>query len=420
MNYREMILGQLLTKYENSAHFQRTAKINRRLTFTFDKNSLPAYAAGEEPQVKEAVHQVIEDLRQKGILEVEWVRGEKNNLLKRVSLNLEKVEEAYRLIGRTPKRAQLAEIDECIQVYKEQMVAPWLQDFLNHCQGVIRERLVFPPALPAEKADLVLLLKALKGLEKKGEEELLERVFSLKYLGDSKLFSQKVRSYLVNIARSHYLWDPDLSDEDVLYELGIVKTSEEILLAGPLAINLQGQRIDLTPLAFGAVIDTQMINDVEIQQVLAGKVLLVENKTNFHHLVRKGLPPDLLLIYLGGFPGPRKRKFLTMLADFFRQEEKTGRFYHWGDLDWGGLRIFQLLQEKVLPGLQPLYMDEKTLLAYQDYGETLNPVYRKRLEKLGQSPQYAVFHGLISLMLELNIKLEQEALLIDDNFRLEL
>jgi hypothetical protein len=109
-----------------------------------------------------------------------------------------------------------------------------------------------------------------------------------------------------------------------------------------------------------------------------------------------------------------------MLADFFRQEEKTGRFYHWGDLDWGGLRIFQLLQEKVLPGLQPLYMDEKTLLAYQDYGETLHPVYRKRLEKLGQSPQYAVFHGLISLMLELNIKLEQEALLIDDNFRLEL
>jgi hypothetical protein len=50
----------------------------------------------------------------------------------------------------------------------------------------------------------------------------------------------------------------------------------------------------------------------------------------------------------------------------------------------------------------------------------LNPVYRKRLEKLGQSPQYAVFHGLISLMLELNIKLEQEALLVDDNFKLGL
>lgn len=420
MNYREVILGQLLTKYESSAHFQGTAKINRRLTFTFDKNSLPSYVAGEEPGVKEAVHQVIEDLRQKGILEVEWVRGEKNNLLKRVSLKLEKVEEAYRLIGRIPKRNQLAEIDECLQDYKEQLVASWLQEFIMHCQELIREKLIFPPALPADKSDVLLLLKALKGLEEKGDAEMLERIFSLKYLGDSKLFGQRVRHSLISVARNYFLRDPDLSDEDVLDELGIVKTSEEILLAGPLFIGVRGQRIDLTPLAFGTVIDTQMMEDVVIQEVLARKVLLVENKTNFHYLVRKGMPSDLLLLYLGGFPGPRKRKFLGALADYFRREGKDVSFYHWGDIDWGGLRILRLLQEGPLPALQPLHMDEKTLWAYRDLGEQLTASYRRKLEKLGQSPQFAVFHGLISLMLELNIKLEQEALLTTENFRLDL
>jgi len=381
---------------------------------------MPAYLAGENPQVKEAVHQTVKELNKKGILEVEWVPGEKGNLLKRVSLNLDRIEAAYKLTGRVPKRTELEEINNSIQAVKDAIKAPWIKEFLSFCQEEISTRLTLPSSLPKEKQQLELVLKALQGLDQKGEEEVLERVFSIRYLGDSKLFTRKVRPYIINAARSYYLQDVELTAEDVLYELGLVKTTEEFLLAGPLLIEIQGKPVDLALLSFGTVIDTQMVNDIKIGELKARKVLLVENKTNFHYLTRKGLPADLLLIYLGGFPGPKKRQFLTCLYSFCRDNKRQVEFIHWGDLDWGGLRIHQLLREKAIPTLRPLYMDAKTLLAYKNMGESLSSSYRNKLIKQRQSSQYEVFHSLIDLMLELNIKLEQEALLADNNFVLTL
>lgn len=134
MDYRHFILDYLLTKYENSAHYYGTAKIKRRLFFNFNKKTIPAYLAGENPQIKEAVHQTVKELEQQGILAIEWVAGEKDNLLKRVSLNLEKAEAAYELIGRIPKRAELAALNSSIQAVRAGFKTSWIKDFLTDCQ----------------------------------------------------------------------------------------------------------------------------------------------------------------------------------------------------------------------------------------------------------------------------------------------
>ncbi|MDO9535734.1 MAG: DUF2220 family protein [Bacillota bacterium] len=415
IDYKSLILNDLLTKYEHSAHFYGKAKINRRIFFKLDRKTVPAYFAGDRPQEKEALHQTVRELNKQGILTVEWIQGEKNNLLKQVSLNLDNIDSAYAIIGRIPRLVELAEVNRLIEAAALEVKTLWIKDFFCDCRNEITKQVSWPLLLPKDMVELELVLKALKGLDAKGEEDLLERIFSIRYLSGSKSFSRKVKASLIAIAASYYLKDDELADEDILHELGIIKTTEELLLSGPLVIELRGERMDLSPFTCGAVLDTQMAHTLEIVDCRANRVLLVENKTNFHYLARKGLPADMLLIYLGGFPGPKKRLFLAKLHAFCACKHQV-TFLHWGDIDWGGLRIYMFLRENVLPSLRPVYMDKETLLTYKTMGESLSPSYRSKLIKLMQNNKYSTFFELITLMLELNIKLEQEALLAGDSF----
>lgn len=411
MDYAGRILGDLLDKYERSVHFQGAARVKRRISFPFDRRTFPGYISGERPGEKEALHQAVKELAGYDIITVEWVSGEQNNLLRKVYLNLDKVDEAYNLAGRVSKNVILEEYRAMLKGAGEEMITPWIKSFLDECCRDISGNREIPSYLPSKKEDAALLLRALRGLEKKGETEMLERIFSISYLGGSKLFSRKVKAALIAAARRSFIKDPELPGEDVLHELGLVKTTEELLLAGPLTLTLKNRVVDLAPLIFGTVIDTQMEDELKIKELKAEKLLLVENKTNYHYLLRRGLPGGVLLIYLGGFPGPRKRRFLGALSSYCRNNKRQVKFLHWGDIDWGGMRIHQLLKEQALPALEPFYMDRETLLNYRDMAETFPIPYRSRLLKLRQSPRYAIFHHLIDLMLELNLRLEQEAIL---------
>ncbi len=424
MEYRQFILNRLLDKYEKSSHFYGKSKVSRRVLFYFTSDQMPEYRAGDRPEVKEAVHYAVNDLEQRGLVEVEWVRGEKGNLLYRVSLNLQKVEEAYRLADRTPRHRELQEVAALLREAQEEMSTTWIHRFLQDCRNRVEEKFSVPSVLPRDFPRLHLLIKAFQGLEDKGDAEMLERIFSIRYLGDSKLFSQKIKSLLVRAIKSYCLEDLAASEEDALTEVGIVKTTEEILLAGPLMISLEGRPMDLSPLYFGTLIDTGLLEErsvdeesknrkLEINSIYVDRVLLVENKTNFHHLARQGVSSSCLLLYLGGFPGPRKRFFLRELRCYFEENRPSAEFYHWGDLDVGGIRIFGMLKEKVLPNLKPLFMDTVTLEKHQRLAESLNSSDRKNLSRLLQQPLYREFYSVMQQMLDKNIKLEQEALLTD-------
>ncbi|MBT9173055.1 MAG: hypothetical protein DDT21_01445 [Syntrophomonadaceae bacterium] len=413
MNYGATILNSLLDRYERSAHFFGAARTNRRIAFNFNRETMPEYFSGEQPLIKAAIHQAAVELQAEGLVRLEWLRGEKGNLLKRVVLNLEELPGAYRFVGRTPRFEQLAALQALIKQKASQTNLPWIKKFLSCCETELAERRLMPSLLPPEKSDQQLLLKALAGLEQKGETEMPERVFSLRYLGGSKLLSGRVRGSLAAAAREYLLQDAELPEEDVLAELGIVKTSNELLLAGPLSLRIRCLDVRLSPLVFGAVVDTQMNKETKITEVSTDRIILIENKTNFHELARRGLAETMLLIYLGGFPGPGKRRFLADLHHFCVRERPSARFFHWGDIDWGGFKIHRLLKEHAFPGLIPLFMDGETLLKYQEAGEQLTAAYRTKLEKMKKDPAYTGFTALIDLMLELNIRLEQEALLAD-------
>jgi hypothetical protein len=407
MDFREHILHTLLDKYEKSLHYQGKAKVNRKIALAFNPSSFPPYWKSEEPHLKQAIHQVVEELAKQGIVSYKWVPFEKGNLLASVWLNLEQIEAAYGAIGRKPKRDKVEEVVTELGNLLPQITQDWVKSFLNDCCQELRDKRDFPPLLPKKKEERELLLRTFLGLEDKKGTVLLERVFSLKYLGDSKIFQSKIKRRLTRIAINYLLKNSDLGEDEVIQELGIEKNSEEVLVCGVITLLYQGKEIDYANSPFGGVVDTKYFPKMKIGTVKAAKIVTIENKANFHYLVSKGSADDTLLIYLGGFPGPQKRNFLASLY----QLNPEVFFYHWGDIDLGGFRIFGVLR-KVIPTLKPLFMDEGTLLKYKSYCEQLEDKYAGQLEKQLAKGEYKIFWPVIKVMLKEKIRLEQEALLV--------
>jgi len=418
VNFKAEILNKLLDKYEESRHFQGKAVVNRKVKISFAEKDFPQYWEVDKPYLKKAVHQVVFELAEQGLIEIEWVPFEKGNIIRYVSLNLEQVPRAYLLADRVPKKDELSELMGEIENLQKKIKIDWINRFLEDCLLEIQEKQRIPARLPKDKEERELLFKTFIGLQDLNESEILERVFSLKYLGNSKLFQKKIRRKLASLAGQYLHEGNDLSEDDILAELGINKTSDEVLIRGPIIFSYQGRIIDYTPFFFGGIIDTRFVGAMKIIKADFKKLLVIENKANFHFLTAQNLPQDILLLYIGGFPGPLKRKLLEKIYQFNLSNKLKMQFYHWGDLDVGGLKIFNLVKG-VLPTLEPLFMDSNTLLRYKGYGDVFDPGYEKQVEKLLSKKEFAQFKGLLEVMLQEKIRLEQEALLTDKDLLFE-
>ena len=468
MNYQASIINLLLDKYEKSRHFQGIAQVNRRIALKFDGKDYPLYDI-EQVDTKEAIHHAALDLQKRGLITVEWMKYEEGNIMSRVFLNLEMLSQAYAFVQRKEKKEILAVIQDELEKLKDEANTQWIKGFCTSMLLEIEERKKIPKYVPKNKRDFYLLLAALRGIEKKGDDELLERIFSRRYLGGSKEFEKKVRSRLVTIIRNFLLEDQNMTDEDVLEHIGLIKTSEDISFVGPLVIRLHGQPINFSPFCYGALMNTEMIKNFEVVQLPVARVVTIENKAAYLEYIKNirlappsisaqpevkppgltetqrtltdtELQPELvgikqtpwsepvaagqqadlsplpfnkveqeLVVYLAGFYSPVKHLFLEKIYNFVQSQRIPALFYHWGDLDLGGFHIFVHLR-KLIPELQPLHMDVHTLEENAKLGDHFDEKYRKRLQQLLGQKEYEVFFPVIRTMLQMGIKLEQEAL----------
>lgn len=408
MNYQNVIINLLLDKYEQSRHFQGNARVNRRVALKFDKKNFPLYDI-ERVDVKEAIHHAALELQQRGLITVEWMKFEVGNIISRVFLNLEMVAEAYALVNRKGKKDILVEARRKLERLREQVTTPWIKDFCREMLQEIEEKKEMPRYLPREEEKFDLLVRALQGIEQKGEDELLERIFSRRYLGGSKEFERKIRSRLITIVKNYLLPGRDMDDEEVLEHIGLLKTSEELSFFGPLVIDLHGQVIDFSPFCYGASMNAEMIRNFEVSRLPVNRVVTIENKAAYLEYIKNTPAERELVVYLAGFYSPLKRLFLEKIYNHLRKHTPQAAYYHWGDLDLGGFQIFVYLKN-LIPELQPLHMDVATLRENARFADTFDDKYRKRLEQLLKQEEYAVFFEVINFMLQAGIKLEQEAL----------
>ena len=400
----KFVLNHLLDKVETRRQASGESLVRRRVSLKTD--SLPEYH-GRELDYRKAFHQAAENLQRQELLEIEWLRGEQGNLIRALHLNQERLDEAYQAAGRTPQHEVLRNLAEQLTAIDTQR--GWLQSFVRDCLAEI-DRRRFPAQLPRDEQKLTWLLAGLRGIvanDASGDAaEMLERIFSKRYLGHSKLFEQQVRTRLVGILR-RYATLPDLDEEDLLLlETGLVRATGELLMRGPLQIRVKEKLADITPFAYGVALGSETLSELEIAGCQASRLVSVENKATFRELVRAGLDESVLLVCIGGFAGSAKRRLLQKLAEYLGQ---SFAYLHWGDLDYGGLQIFQHLRQTCLPQVRPALMDADTYREFVSSGESFDDSYRRKLERLREQDGFGEFHDLLDAMLLQGKTLEQEA-----------
>lgn len=413
MDYKKMLLNRLLDKYEKStAYLEGPAR--RRIMLKFNVRQFPEYDV-EKTETREFINSVVQELAEKGLVEFAWLKFEQGNIIDQVWLCLDKLEASYREVGRIPKKERVEKVLLAIQECRQRITTPWIVAFLETAAEEIADKMSLTPFLPDDEELTQAVLTALCGIEKKGEEECLERVFSLRCFGDSKYFERQVRHKIVQIVRDYYLFYEDNiveapTESEILAQVGIVRAPEQIDFCGEIKGKLGGREIDFALFKYGVTINSFTAKELEITDLNSvQKVLFIENKANYLEYILKTKTKNEFVMYLGGFYSPAQGQFIQKVYAMARS--KGLQFRHWGDIDVGGFRIFHRLKTELINELKPHLMDKEALLAKKQYWLTFDEQYATELEKLLAREEYAEFYEVITLMLEKGARLEQEAFL---------
>ena len=214
------------------------------------------------------------------------------------------------------------------------------------------------------------------------EEPVWERVFSRRVFGDSKKFEKQYRSKMYTILK-HYspYYEEELdSDEEepetreqseqetikrekkknrereVLQIHGILSYAQTIEWKGPLTYLLQteesGEKLIGTSCnIFGTVLNTQTLEHaVPVDLSSCKKIMTIENKANY-----ESMPYEEQTLYLfchGNFTS----KEVTFLQKIREIAPPDCEYYHWSDMDLGGISIFQSIKDRIFPELKPYKM----------------------------------------------------------------
>lgn len=413
MDYKRLMLNRLLDKYEKSKKYVEEGIKNRRIFLRMNQNEFPEYDI-EQVAIKEVVNSVVQELSEKHIIDFEWLKYEKNNIIERIWLKLENIQEAYHEAGRQVKSVRTGAVLDIVQNLKVSITEEWIRNFLNDVEFCILSRKSLSPVLPDDKEIAAAILTALSVINDKGEEECLERVFSIKCYGDSKFFARRVRRRLAAIAYKYisldHMNDEERFEDEILARLGIVKTTEQFEFCGEVQGKLYGQLINFSAFLYGSCINSIAARDIEIEDLgSVNKVLFIENKANYDDYIMKRKTKNELVIYHGGFYSPVKGLLFRKIYQISKQSAMD--FYHWSDIDVGGFRIFNRLRTEIIPTLKPYLMDKEAFLSRESCWMKFDDQYATTLKEILSNQDFVEFHDVIKLMLEVGCKLEQEAFL---------
>lgn len=397
----ELILNLLLDRFERSKHYRTTGASNRGVFIRYDQATLPDYWSEAQGQRRDELNAATRLLEAEQVVRVHLGRYSRNEV-ERVDLNLDALDRAYEMAARTPRRWR----EETLAAVAESWLlrwpepADWRHRFAEAVTVAVEQFGRLPAGLRPGQADLLQdLFRVADALGPDGSTyEVSRRIFSQRVLGDSKRF-EAIQGRLIRVL--HEFWPSPLpeADHEVLAELGIVENPQHILLAGP--VELDGLDVALTGAGLG--LPASFVDRCAVTGLGANRVITIENLTSFHQVVA-ALPPRTLALYLGGYHNQSRRRLLLKLA-----RAGINRFFHWGDIDLGGLRIFVHLQEQTGLQLEPMLMDLQTYRQYASGGLPFAEPYARELAVLLTNRSFEPFWPVIQEMLVRRRRVEQES-----------
>lgn len=406
--YQKKILSLLLKKYQSSLSFQTGIPGKQRPQLTMAKSELAGdYEDELDFRKREWIHRALKELSQEGIIEVTWPKLKENIQVHKVYLNFTGIERAYQLLGETPREEKLLrmmEILSALGAHPWEWVRTWQKE--TCAKLAERKSAGLDVEDPRSYEDLTKVLQALPELE----DSTPKRVFSQTLFQDSKYFEKRLEGRLVSLLRKIYPEELD-QDEEYLDQVGIVNNPKLTLISGPLLIRPD---LDLSYFPGGLGLSAESVKELIIRDISAQTILLIENLTTYHETLQAPaiLPAPVLTIYTGGFPHKSAQKLLEKVSGFLEnQPQGQGpEICHWGDIDYGGIRIFEYLRRNFFPNLRPYRMDAATYLEHKSSGLPFGEEQARKLEALLSDPGYNDWHEVIGLLLTYRKRVEQEGI----------
>lgn len=364
-------------------------------------------ACGKQELVEE-----VQRLERAGLLTVKkWVVPDSD--VDTVAYRVEQLPQYYRLADSEsgeeywPKQAKVNYYTRKIeQELSEGFQKEWIENYLENLKGRIAKG-----ELPKNVEKLEEYLACFRGLDLL-EEPIMKRIFSERYLKDSKIFEKEMERSVVATAR-RYCEDvtEDMDVQTVLEQIMIEDNSQELAVKGPLKLKIwkgpEAKRVDLSDFVYGIVLNSQTLKHamVEVEQPALKRIVTVENKTNY---LAMPYDPETLYVYSHGYFSPLEREFLKKLQRVTAGKEVE--FFHSGDLDYGGIRIFEYIQKRIFPELKPMQMDIETYEKYEEYAKNISKETLEKLEKV----DVPLLEELRRKLLETGKGIEQESFLIKE------
>lgn len=370
---------QLLHKLLNT--WQGKAEHSRKISLPITEVRAPLYFAATLPDDKEALHAVLREAESEGAIKLEWGRGYEQHILKKIIL-----EDGVRLgqyLGVPLAAKQTVHARNILERElsgQEAWIAEWVEELLDKWgknqtyAGLSVENL--------EQARL--LVRALEAVAAGKQQNLDIRTFSVRELGASKVM-ENMLSRFITIWRKYHADTEELSADELKEALGLVKFPHPLLIRGPIRIQLVNRVIDCTNIEPFMGLSPQSIKEID-KSSTPEFVLTIENFASFSRYTSE-VPDNGLIIYTAGFPAPGVVDFLRLLDLTYPIDVP---FYHWGDIDEGGLKIFLYIQSVLSRTLKAHQMTQQLLDAIGQPNDTLRTDELKRIADVNTETMHIV------------------------------
>lgn len=223
----------------------------------------------------------------------------------------------------------------------------------------------------------------------------------------TKRFEKIYQSAVLSVLKQYSpLYEEGMSDEELLTAHGILTYAQTLEFKGVVSYRIDdGPAISTAAQIYGTMFNKQTLeNAVPISIVGIRQIMTIENKANYEKMQFR---PDTLYIFCHGFFSPPERKFLSRVVALAGTDTE---YFHWGDMDYGGIRIFKFLQKNLFPKLKPWKMDVTDYKMALQMGASisLETDKRERFEQMDAG----VLTPLKEAILENGKEIEQELLLL--------
>lgn len=390
MYLEKILLNKFLDKYENSKVSKGTNVLNIHIRIFLSDSIFDNFRNGEGDELSF----VLEKIQRRNFCRLHYTHFK---TLDYIELNVEEssINKLYEYLNRENPKETLNKFKKIIFKFKDCGDDVIFKLFTSLEKDNKLSSYKFYLKSPYDATDILRAIIEINKLDK----DIYERMLSTKLYSDSKRFG-KIKGKIALIFKDFSGKKFD-EEDDILEELGVSKSDTPILIKGNIIIKKGESLINGRTKGISFDLSRNDINDLEIKYLRAKRIITIENLYSY----KSFNDDDYIAIYLAGYHNKAKRELLKIFCNY----NNALSFYHYGDIDVGGFRIYNHLKQKTNIPFIPFKMGVEELVTYRRYCKELTQNDKNSLKKMRHDTKFTIFYEVIDFMLENGIKLEQEA-----------